>query len=184
MKKGSFRYSYKIRVCDMALVRDPLIVILMGVSGSGKTTIGELLAEKLGWMFYDGDDFHPESNKEKMKRGIPLTDEDRDPWLNILKQLIHDLIEQRKSAVVACSALKQSYRDRLLENSKGVVLVYLKGGYGLIETRLHDRKGHFFNAKLLESQFETLEEPKDVFTIYINHEPDAIVDEIRRKLGL
>ncbi len=168
----------------MALIQNPLIVILMGVSGSGKTTIGELLAEKLGWLFYDGDDFHPESNKEKMKRGIPLTDEDRDPWLITLQRLIHDLIEQRKSAVIACSALKQSYRDRLLENSKGLVLVYLKGSYGLIETRLHDRKGHFFNGNLLKSQFETLEEPKDVLTVDIDQEPDAIINEIRRKLGL
>lgn len=168
----------------MALVQEPLIVILMGVSGSGKTTVGELLAEKLGWLFYEGDDFHPESNIEKMKRGIPLTDEDRDPWLSALKRLIHDLIEKRTYAVIACSALKQSYRDRLLENAKRVVMVYLKGSYGLIEKRLHDRRGHFFNAKLLESQFETLEEPKDVLTIYVDHEPDAVVEEIRRKLGL
>jgi gluconokinase len=168
----------------MTLVKEPLIVVLMGVSGSGKTTIGELLAKKLDWLFYDGDDFHPKSNIEKMKRGVPLTDKAREPWLSAISKLIHDLIEQGKSAVITCSALKQSYRDRLVENRNDVIIVYLKGSYGLIAQRLHDRKEHFFNANLLKSQFETLEEPKGGLTIDIDQELSVIVEDIRQKLGL
>jgi gluconokinase len=161
-----------------------VIVIIMGVSGSGKTTIGQLLAKKLDWQFYDGDDFHPKANIEKMSHGIALTEVDRESWLNALEYLIQDLIGRGQSAVITCSALKQLYRDSLLGKRKDVVVVYLKGSYDLIRQRLIERKGHFFNANLLRSQFDTLEEPEGVPTIDIAKEPQAIVNEIRQRLSL
>ena len=156
----------------------------MGVSGSGKSTIGQLLANKLGWQFYDGDDLHPKANIDKMRQGIPLTDRDRDSWLAALQHLINDLISKNQSAIITCSALKQSYRDRLVENRKNVVIVYLKGDYDLIRNRLLTREDHFFDVDLLASQFETLEEPEGVLTIDISLEPSAIVNQIRRELRL
>ncbi len=160
------------------------IVILMGVSGSGKTTIGQLLAKDLNWRFYDGDDFHPKANVDKMSRGIPLSDEDRASWLATLDHLIRDLISETQSAVISCSALTQKYRDRLAANRNEVVFVYLKGGYDLTRERLLKRKGHFMKAALLASQFDTLEEPEDVPTIDIAQEPDVILDRIKQALGL
>ena len=166
------------------MAQNTLIIILMGVSGSGKTTIGRLLAGELGWIFYDGDDFHPEANIEKMKRGIALSDNDREPWLAALQQLILNLIRNNQSAIIACSALKKSYRDILVKDKENVVFVYLKGNYDLIHKRLLERKGHFFDKKLLESQFETLEEPEGVLTIDTAQEPIVIVNKIRRELEL
>ena len=160
-----------------------MIIILMGVSGAGKSTIGKLLAGALGWAFYEGDEFHPETNINKMKSGIPLTDADREDWLAALENLERRLEKERRNAVITCSALKQAYRDRLL-NSKAVLLVFLKGPYDLILKRMHERRGHYMKADLLESQFETLEEPSGVLTVEISQSPQVIVREIRRALGL
>jgi gluconokinase len=156
----------------------------MGVSGSGKTTIGKLLAGELGWMFYDGDNFHTQANIEKMKRGVALTDKDRKPWLATLQDLILDLVRNNQSAVIACSALKKSYREFLGKGAGNVVFVYLKGNYDLVRERLLERKGHFFDFKLLESQFETPEEPEGVLTMDVAQEPMVIVNKIRQGLGL
>lgn len=160
------------------------IVILMGLSGAGKTSIGQRLATNLNWPFFDGDDFHPKANIEKMRRGIALTDEDRDAWLTALEHLIRDLTTGDRSAVITCSALKQTYRDRLVGNRNDVVLVYLKGSYDLTRQRLLEREAHFMKADLLASQFDTLEEPEGVLSVDITHAPDTIVHEIKQHLGL
>src|SRR5262245_34254527 len=160
-----------------------MIIILMGVSGSGKTTIGRLLAQNLGWPFYDGDDFHPQTNIDKMRQGIPLTDDDRDSWLTALRHQIDALIDSRQSAVLACPALKQAYRDRLGGDRSEVRFVYLKGDYALIRQRLQERQGHFMKADLLASQFATLEEPEGVPAVDIAQKPEAIVECIKRAIS-
>jgi gluconokinase len=160
-----------------------MIIILMGVSGSGKTTVGRLLARDLGWPFYDGDDFHPQANIDKMRQGIPLTDADRDSWLTALRRQIDNLIGNHQSAVLACSALKQAYRDRLRGDWPEVRFIYLKGDYALIRRRLRKRRGHFMKADLLTSQFATLEEPQGVPTVDIAQTPEAIVECIKQALG-
>lgn len=149
----------------------------MGVSGSGKSTIGLKLANELNISFFDGDDFHPESNVEKMKSGIPLNDNDRKGWLEKLNQLA--LEHLTNGAVIACSALKEKYRETLLSGlkEKGEI-VYLKGTFDEIRFRLEQRKGHFMPIELLKSQFETLEEPEDVITVSIMKAPDIIIKEI------
>lgn len=161
-----------------------MIIILMGVSGSGKTTIGQRLAEALGWPFYDGDQFHPQANIAKMQQGMPLTDEDRWPWLQALQAHIATCIQQRVSAVLACSALKQVYRGSLLIDEVEVRLVYLKGDYDLIQTRLAQRQGHFMPPALLASQFAALEEPERGVVVDIRHPPETIVAQIRQQLGV
>src|SRR5215470_396542 len=152
-----------------------MIIILMGVSGSGKTTIGQRLAEALVWPFYDGDQFHPQANVAKMQQGIPLTDEDRWPWLQALRAHIATCIQQGVSAVLTCSALKQVYRDYLLIDETQVQLVYLKGDYDLIHARLAQRHGHFMPPELLASQFAALEEPERAVVVDIGHPPDTTV---------
>jgi gluconokinase len=159
-----------------------MIVILMGVTGAGKTTIGRLLAKELAWAFYDADDFHSAANVEKMRRGVPLDDLDREGWLKALNSLIRDLLSSHRDAVLACSALKAAYRKYLIID-KQVRLVYLRGDSSLIEQRLAGRKGHYMNPSLLESQLATLEEPQDALTAEVSGSPSQIVSQIRQKLG-
>lgn len=157
-------------------------VVLLGVSGSGKTTIGILLAETIGCKFYDGDDFHSVENKEKMHHGVPLTDEDRWPWLARLKELITEALAEGTTIVLACSALRKEYRMYLL--GEGVRFVYLKGDFELFRKRLKGRKGHFFDPGLLPSQFEDLEEPQIALTVDAAQTPEQIVREIQERLEL
>lgn len=161
-----------------------MIIILMGVSGSGKSFIGKQLADDLGWVYYEGDLFHLEVNVEKMKRGEPLNDADRAPWLAALRRCIDENLEAGRSAVFACSALKEDYRDVLNADHPEVHLVYLKGDYDTIRARMENRKDHFMKAEMLRSQYEALEEPKDVITVDIRKAPDAIIADIRRQLAL
>ncbi len=159
-------------------------IILFGVTGAGKTTIGLLLAAELGWPFYDADDFHPAANVEKMRQGIPLTDVDRKPWLESLHHLIKTSLDEGKPGILACSALKESYRE-YLDVGEGVEYVYLRGDFPLIQQRLAGRVGHYMNPALLRSQFEALEEPRRGETIVsVDQPPAAVVGEIRRELGV
>ena len=163
-----------------------MIVIVFGVSRAGKTTIGKLLAEELGWRFYEADDFHPRANIEKMRSGLPLTDEDRWPWLERLREQIMPSLAAKENAVLACSALKRVYREHL-RVSGDVKFVFLRGDYALIERQLRRRRGHFMNPALLQSQFADLEEPQpdeDVLTIDLGRSPQELVDEIKAKLNL
>ncbi len=158
----------------------------MGVSGSGKTTIGHLLASQLGWQFADADDYHSVANVEKMRSGIPLTDADRAPWLEALSSLITGWITRGKNALLACSALKKAYRDELRVGPE-VKIVYLRGTANLLHERLRSRTGHYMSESMLASQLATLEEPikhEDALVIDIAQTPNAIVAEIRARLGL
>lgn len=160
-----------------------MVIVLMGVSGSGKTMIGSLLAQQLRWQFADADDYHSAANVEKMRNGIPLTDADRAPWLDALNSLIAGWINRKTSAVLACSALKQAYREKL-QVDRQVRVVYLKASPELLAQRLLERRGHYMKKEMLESQLATLEEPEDAVTVDANRTPDEIVHEIRRHLGL
>jgi gluconokinase len=160
-----------------------MIIVVMGVTGSGKTTIGNLLAQRLRCEFSDADDFHSAANKEKMHKGIPLTDADRLPWLAAIHDQIAKWLALKTNVVLACSALKQSYRQ-LLWNGPEVQFVYLKGSYELIAGRLRARKGHFADEHILAGQFRDLEEPTDAATVSIDASPEEIVDQICRLLDL
>lgn len=162
-----------------------MVLVLMGVSGTGKTTIGKALVAGLGWTFVEGDDFHPVANIEKLRAGTPLDDQDRWPWLQALRKRVDQACEQRENLVLACSALKRDYREYLERNDPECVrYVYLHGSEDLIRSRLAERKGHFMNPTLLRSQFETLEPPEGALQVDVNPAPEAIAAEIRRKLGL
>jgi gluconokinase len=167
--------------------KTPCALVVMGVSGSGKTTVADNLSERVGWDFEDGDIFHPASNVAKMSAGQPLTDEDRWPWLQAIADEIDRVCEAGQQVVIACSALKRVYRDILVHGRSDVRIVYLKGTQELIAGRLVARKGHFMPPGLLESQFKTLEPPErneNPVTVSIDASVDAIVDDIIRQLGL
>ena len=160
-----------------------MIVIVMGVTGSGKTTVGSLLAGQLGWHFADADDFHPPQNIEKIRHGIPLDDDDRKPWLHRLHDAIKHWIAQGNNVVLACSALKRSYRRELAVGPE-VRFVYLRGSAEQVAERLRMRHGHFADEKILAGQFADLEEPESAVTVAIAAEPMQIAAEIRQKLGM
>ncbi|MBW4551261.1 MAG: gluconokinase [Aphanocapsa sp. GSE-SYN-MK-11-07L] len=161
-----------------------MVILVMGVSGSGKTTIGQLLASSLDWQFSDADDFHPSANIQKMSHGIPLVDADRLPWLQTLKQAINEWLKTGTNVVLACSALKSSYRQFLCQDSEQVKLVFLKGSFELIYQRLVKRHEHYMQTDLLQSQFEALEDPENALQIEIDQSPTAIVQQIRTDLNL
>jgi gluconokinase len=160
-----------------------VIVLLMGPAGSGKTTVGELLASQLEWDYVDADNFHSPANIEKMSHGLPLNDADRIPWLNSIREAMEQWNAHRRNVVLACSALKRSYRERLQIGSD-IKLVYLKGTYELLRARLHARKGHYAGEQLLASQFADLEQPADAITVDVARRPEEIVAEIRKQLAL
>jgi gluconokinase len=155
-----------------------MIVIIMGVTGVGKTTVGRLLAQRTGWPLYDADDYHSPANVEKMRAGVPLTDEDRWPWLDRLNALLCAAHAKGESAILACSALKQRYRERLQQGLQGVRWVHLKGDIELIRSRLQQRKGHYMNPALLQSQFDALESPRDAVIIDVGDEPVALAQRV------
>ena len=160
-----------------------MIIIIMGVSGAGKTTVGRLLAKELGWTFYDADDFHSAANKDKMSRGVALTDEDRAEWLMSLRRLLNQCSATSRSVVLACSALKQEYRNVLRVNDE-VHFVYLQGSYQQIQARLKERKEHYMKPEMLASQFAILAEPNDALKADISKTPKDIVALIRKEWKL
>ena len=163
-----------------------MIIIIFGVSGAGKTTVGDLLARELGWHFFEADDFHSPANIKKMRRGVPLTDDDRWPWLETLRELIKQRVASHENAVLACSALKRAYRKHL-RVSVEVKLVFLRGDYALVAEQLRHRRGHFMDPGLLRSQFADLEEPQpeeEAVTIELGRTPHELVKEIKTKLNL
>jgi len=163
-----------------------MIIVIFGVAGAGKTTVGQMLAHDLGWKFYDADDFHPHANIEKMGNGQPLTDEDRQPWLARLRGIIEQSFVADENAVLACSALKRKYRDQLRASSD-VRFVFLRGNRSQIAEQLEKRRGHYFNPSLLDSQFADLEEPtrdERVATVDLGRSPSGLVAEIEKKLQL
>lgn len=156
----------------------------MGVTGSGKTTVAQLFAKKTGAIFYEGDDFHPPANIAKMRRGIPLTDEDRAPWLLALGKIIADALMQNELAALTCSALKAKYREQLQGSDTRVRFVYLTGPPELIAERMKQRSGHFMPPELLASQFAILEPPADALTFSCEKSPEEIVAELIQALGV
>lgn len=161
-----------------------MVIILMGVSGVGKTSLGTRLAEVLGWRFLEGDDFHPPQNVAKMAAGLPLTDEDRAPWLERLRALVAECLARGEHAVLTCSALKRSYRRRLTVDPERVRWVYLRAPREVIASRLAQRTGHFMPPGLLGSQLETLEAPEEALQVEVTAGPEELVAAIRAELGV
>lgn len=161
-----------------------MVIVVMGVSGSGKTTVGRSLAAALGWTFYEGDEAHPPDNLRKMAAGTPLADADRLPWLRELRRLIESCLAAGEDAVLACSALKESYRGILAGGLEGVCFVHLAGDPSLIAERLEHRQGHFMKAGMLASQLAVIEPPTDGISVEVEGSPEEIVAEIRRRLEI
>ena len=161
-----------------------MIIVVMGVAGSGKSTVGRLLAEQLKWPYYDGDEYHPPSNLAKMSAGEPLTDDDRWVWLERIREIISESSRLGQDAVIACSALRQAYREHLQLGNDDVTYVYLKGDSSVFRTRLTNRAGHFMRPDMLDSQLRTLEEPEGVLAVDATAEPKAIVAEVKKALAL
>jgi gluconokinase len=153
-------------------------IIVMGVAGCGKTAVGKTLARYWGWKFYDADDFHPPENIAKMTNGIPLNDSDRALWLASLHHLISSCLKAKHSGVLACSALKERYRQQLLEGNQGLQIVYLKGNYDLIWSRLSARQDHYMKPHMLQSQFVALEEPTNALSIDVAVPVDEVIQTI------
>ena len=155
----------------------------MGVSGCGKTSVGLALSEVLGWPFYDGDDFHPQMNVDKMSKGIPLDDSDRQPWLECLHSLIADHLALDRALIVACSALKRKYRQILTSDLENVLFVHLAGSFDLIYSRMEEREGHYMKADMLRSQFDDLEIPEEALKLTIASPVSQIVEDIIMYIG-
>jgi len=152
----------------------------MGVSGSGKTTLGKVLAHNLGWDFFDADDFHPPVNIAKMNTGIPLDDSDRAPWLASQHNILISTLKVDRHPVLACSALKEKYRIQLLDGLKGIAIIYLKGSYDLIWSRMSEREGHYMKPEMLQSQFEVLDEPENALILNVSMKLDDMLDTIMK----
>lgn len=172
---------------DTTTQNTPVVLVVMGVSGCGKSTVAALLASQLGWEFEEGDSLHPQASVDKMAAGEPLNDEDRAPWLEQIAEWVEERIDTGKSGLITSSALKRSYRDIINRRGHGVVFVYLAGSYDTIASRLTTRQGHFMPDSLLESQFETLEEPtadEPAITVNVGPAPALIAERILKRLNL
>ena len=152
--------------------------LIMGVSGSGKTTLGQALAQELGWDFFDADDFHPPENIAKMSAGIPLSDSDRVLWLASLHEVLLSTLKANRHPVLACSALKEKYRAQLLDDVDRIEIIYLRGSYELIWSRMSTRAGHYMKPEMLKSQFNALEAPKDAFVLDVSVSLEDMIDKI------
>lgn len=161
-----------------------MFLIVMGVSGCGKSTIASMLAEKLGWKYFDGDSFHSPANIAKMSQGIPLNDNDRSDWLAAMTEVIRICIQNDESGTLSCSALKQQYRNQLCVDDSQVKFIYLKGSYEVIKTRMESRPGHYMKPGMLASQFADLQEPSDAIIVDIEKSPIEIVDEVLHRLNI